>query len=492
MFNQYPESKDFSKTLLPCMADKRTYKSILASTTNNLAIIKIPTKQFKNNPSLLFGAESTISGYITFEQGAAATNDPYFTFLDCNIYTLFSSVKVLYGTQVLSYINNYAQYMQSKSDMNSSSLSKYNNSITLASLEPTTFTTIPTITTNTIVPDANAPATISNDQVFQNAGFNVAQLGCTATFNIDISSPLTASVPFSFNLQNIIGDALDNALPLHLLTNNDLIIEIELNNCATCQVCNNTDNAFKSISINELQYNAIISHIPQSVSNILYPNNTARIIGTDVKNDNKQITHNQNYLNLQYDNFKFRYVNAIIFFMQNIASNNNTLKVSISQRTGGGVYDYHIMYKNQRYPNRPINNTAEMFTQTQKCFNSTSSCITYTNYVQSNTASDPDDIFDPASAYVRAPLYTNVKKFVGGIPLVRYYSNDKHFKGVDFSESEITLNLELNKVSFLPTGQKVLRAYPTTPSANGGIVLRTYCMYDVIYEISNGDIKVIY
>jgi hypothetical protein len=376
--------------------------------------------------------------------------------------------------------------------MNSSSLSKYNNSITLASLEPTTFTTIPTITTNTIVPDANAPATISNDQVFQNAGFDAAQLGCTTTFNIDISSPLTASIPFSFNLQNIIGDAIDDALPLHLLTNNDLIIEIEFNNCTTCQVCNNTDNAFKSISINELQYNAVISHIPQSVSNILYPNNTARIIGTDVKNDNKQLSHGSNLFNIQFDNFKFKYINSIIFFMQNVASDNNQLKASISQRTGGGVYDYHIMYKNKRYPNSPINNIAEMFMQTQKCFNSTSSCITYTNYVQSNTASDPDDIFDPASAYVRAPLFTNIKKFVGGIPLQRYYSNDKHFKGVDFTESEITLNLELNKVSFLSTGQKVLKANPTTPSANGGIVLRAYCMYDVIYEISNGDIRVIY
>lgn len=490
MFNQYPESKDFSKTLLPCMADKRTYKSLTGNTSINKAIIKIPTRQFKNNPSLLFGEESTISGFATFELGSAATNEPYFAFLDCNIYTLFLSVKVSYGTQVISYIKDYAQYMQSKSDMTSKMCKS--DSITLARLEPPTFTTAPTITTNTSFIDPAAVATITNDQVFQNSGFNNAQLGYTPTFNIDLASPTTASIPFSFNLNNFIGNAIDNVIPLHLITNNDLIIEIEFNNCDTCQICNVTDNAFKSISINELQYNAVISHIPNSVSNILYPNDTARIIGTDVKNDSKQLSHGQNNFNIQFDNFKFRYINAIIFFMQNTASNNNVLKVSISQRTGGGIYDYHIMYKNKRYPNRPINNIAEMFTQTQKCFNSTSSEITYTHYAQSNTASGVDDLLDPASVFIRAPKYTNIKKFVGGIPLERYYSNDKHFKGVDFSESEITLNLELNKVTYLSTGQKVLTPVPTTPSANGSIVLEVYCLYDVIYEISNGDIKVIY
>ena len=80
MFNQYPESTDFSKIILPCMSDKRVYRSVTANTTTNLAIIKIPTRQFKNNPTLLFGAESTISGTIVFEKGAAGNQTPFFYF----------------------------------------------------------------------------------------------------------------------------------------------------------------------------------------------------------------------------------------------------------------------------------------------------------------------------------------------------------------------------------------------------------------------------
>ncbi len=489
MFNQYQESKDFNKTILSCQSDKRTYRSVTGNRSTNLAIIKIPTRQFKNNPSLLFTSESTISGYLTLEKGTQATNDPYYTFLDCNIYSLFQSVKVSHGTTVLSDIKNYAQYMQSQHDMTSSVHKKYSDSITIASLEPMVVSTEPTIDVDTTIFDPTT-ATITDGEVFQNVGMNAVDLGYSPRFAVDPISNTTSSIPFSFNLKNILGDSI-NMLPLHLIANDDLMIEIVLDNCDTCQVCNNTDNAFNSMSINDLQYNAIISHIPWSVSNILYPNNSTKIIGTDVKNDYKQVEHERPVHNLQFDNFKFKYVNAIFYFFQNIASNNNPLKASISQRTGGGVYDYHIMYEGKRYPNRPINNVSEMFTQSLKCFNSTSSKISYTNYTMSNTASLADDIFDPASNDVRAPTYGYIKKFVGGIPLHRYYSNDKHFTGVDFSRSEITLNLELSKVSYLPNGSKRVTPGGTTPAANGGIVIEVYCMYDVIYEISNGAIKVI-
>jgi hypothetical protein len=103
-----------------------------------------------------------------------------------------------------------------------------------------------------------------------------------------------------------------------------------------------------------------------------------------------------------------------------------------------------------------------------------------------------DDIFDPASTDVRAPKYSNFKKFVGGISRKSYYSNDKHFTGTDLSISQISLNIELNKVNYRENGQKIITPNPTSPAANGSILLQTYCRYDGIYEISNGDIQVIH
>jgi hypothetical protein len=491
MFNHFQESKDFNKFILPCLADKKSYKSLSGNSIKNLAIIKIPTRRFKNNPTLLFTSESNISGYLTLEKQAGATDDPYSTFLDTNIYSLFSSVKIMSGSTVISDIKNYAQYMHCKNDMTSSTHKRYSDSITLASLEPMRDSTAPTAHTTYADATDIYTTTVSNDLVFQNTGMNVANMGFSPSFG-DAITPTTTSIPFSFNLKNFLGDAIDGVLPLHLITNNDLIIEIIFDTCDTCQITNDVANGFASMSINDLQYNAILSHIPQSVSNILYPNNYAKIIGSDVKNDYKQIQHDCYNFNIQFDNYKFKYVNSIIFFFQNIGSVGNPLKSYLTQRCSGGVYDYHIMYENKRYPNVAIQNIAEMFSQTLKCFDSTSSNIAFTHYVNGVTASLTDDIFDPASTDVRAPNYSNFKKFVGGISLKRYYSDDKHFTGTDLSKSQISLNLELNKVNYRENGQKIITPNPTSPAANGSILLQTYCMYDVIYELSNGDIKIIH
>jgi hypothetical protein len=57
---------------------------------------------------------------------------------------------------------------------------------------------------------------------------------------------------------------------------------------------------------------------------------------------------------------------------------------------------------------------------------------------------------------------------------------------------DIILNIELNKVNYRENGQKIIKPNPTSPAAKGSILLQTYCMYDGIYEISNGDIQVIH
>ena len=93
----------------------------------------------------------------------------------------------------------------------------------------------------------------------------------------------------AFNLKNFLGDAIDGLLPLHLITNNDLILEIEFDTCDNCMLACDADNNIASMSIVDLQYNAILTHIPTSVSNLLYPNNTATIVGVDKYSDIKQV-----------------------------------------------------------------------------------------------------------------------------------------------------------------------------------------------------------
>jgi hypothetical protein len=80
-----------------------------------------------------------------------------------------------------------------------------------------------------------------------------------------------------------------------------------------------------------------------SVSNLLYPNKSAVLVGIDKYNDIKQLPSNISNINVQYDNFKFKHAKAIIFFFQNISSRNNAQRSFISQRSKGNAYSYSLM-----------------------------------------------------------------------------------------------------------------------------------------------------
>ena len=217
-------------------------------------------------------------------------------------------MRVLYGSTVISDINSYAQYMQSENDMTLSPSDKYLHSINLATAElaggsdAVGTNNIPIVTTTTAAFATPTVGVITNPVAFQNGAINIAQMGFAPTFVSNMSS-----VPFSFNLKNFLGDAVDGLLPLHLITNNDLILEIEIDTCDNTQVSDAAGNAMASISVFDLQYNAILTHIPQSVSNLLYPNNSATLVGVDKYSDIKQIPSNISNINVQYDNFKYKY-----------------------------------------------------------------------------------------------------------------------------------------------------------------------------------------
>lgn len=253
-------------------------------------------------------------------------------------------------------------------------------------------------------------------------------------------------------------------------------------------MCDNAANQINSISICELQYNAIISKIPWSVSQLLFSNNEAMLIGIDKRNDFRYIPQNATTINVQYDNFKNHYARAIIFFFINLASRNDQTKAFITQRQKGS-YSYSLMYNNKTYPNKRIDNVAEMFNQTLKCFDSKKSSITYLQYNNNLlTSADDDYLYDTGTTDYLGPDYGKIKRFLGGVNLQRYHSDDKHFRGVDISDSALSLNIDLASVTYSTTGMKTV-----TPQgiSVGNCYLVSYCIYDVKYHIKDGDIKVI-
>jgi hypothetical protein len=194
-------------------------------------------------------------------------------------------------------------------------------------------------------------------------------------------------------------------------------------------------------------------------------------------------------MNIQYDNFKFKYAKAVIFFFQNTLSRNLQTRAYISQRTKGGAYSYSLMYNNKTYPNTKIENVSEQFNQTLKCFNSNKSTLPFTHYSNNLSATSQDDYIQISGTEIVAPVYQFFKKFVGGIPLQRYYTDDKHFTGIDISVSSLSLNIELATVSYNASGNKTIT--PAVLLTNNTYVLQSYCIFDVVYNIKDGEITMI-
>ena len=55
----------------------------------------------------MFTSESTISGYLTLEQGTLAYNEPYYTLLDCNIYSLFQKEALVENVHLAKDVHDY-------------------------------------------------------------------------------------------------------------------------------------------------------------------------------------------------------------------------------------------------------------------------------------------------------------------------------------------------------------------------------------------------
>ena len=147
------------------------------------------------------------------------------------------------------------------------------------------------------------------------------------------------------------------------------------------------------------------------------------------------------------------------------------------------------MYNNKAYPNTKIENVSEQFNQTLKCFNSKRSTIPYTHYANNFALASQDDYIQIVGGEYVAPIYAYFRKFIGGIPLQRYQTNDKYLTGIDISVSSLSLNIDLATVSYSSLGGKTITQaiLPT----NNAYVLQSYCIFDVVYNIKDGDITMI-
>lgn len=118
--------------------------------------------------------------------------------------------------------------------------------------------------------DADYTTTISNQNGLNNDLFNNLFLG---------ASPIYGDHFFQFSvpLYNIL---VDKPILLDLL-GKPLVIEIDTSRSHDTYFTQDGSNRINEIYLYNLTYNITISYIPNDVSDILFPNNEAILLGTD-------------------------------------------------------------------------------------------------------------------------------------------------------------------------------------------------------------------
>lgn len=267
------------------------------------AIIEIDPRKYKNTPALLFTKESRLRGVISFFR--AGTASEFHRYFENNIYSIFRHMQIKCGDEILNDGRNHAQYCHMTNDATRGINERYSDSIDYVAMRPILDNTAITAETFEVTPGVYATDVLTQSSR-HNAMFNNLFLGPSQTAQ-------TQSYYFSVPLLNFMGLYNNKPIPLHLL-DTPITIEFILNEPDDISFAHDNANRVTRYTISNLQYDANISFIPKEVSDILYPNNEAQLLGKDYKFSQRAIQAGSTTINESFGEFKYKYAKNFLFF----------------------------------------------------------------------------------------------------------------------------------------------------------------------------------
>lgn len=455
-------------------AQERLY--LMTQTTSPLrVIIEIDPRKYKNKPALLFTKESRLRGLISIDKAGQAIE--FYRYLDNNIYSMFEHMQVKYGDIILNDHRNCAQYCHMVNDATRGIDERYTDNIDYLALRP--------IVTNTQITATTVDngmggylTTIENQTSRHNAMFNNLFLGV---------SPITSthSYYFSIPLLNIMGSYNNKPIPLHLL-DKPITIEFTLQDPDDMFFTGEAGNRVSRYRLSNLQYDACISFIPKEVSNVMFPNGEAQLLGKDYKFSQRHLSAGSTMVNEMFNEFKYRYAKNFLFFFVNPQSRNNNLKIYTSQRLKAYAEEFYLRYNNEYYPKNRIRGNGDMLANVKKCFSGKAGILNVDMYETNanihTTASDTAYIAPNASP--NPPTYASFKKFIGAIPLQKYnYDKEEYLNGMDLSLDDLALEAQ-----FIQVSNNANPETRTIIALTEALSLFVYLEFDKVYTIKNGEI----
>ena len=438
-------------------------------------IIKIDPRKYKNRPALLFTKESRLRGLITIGKAGAAAE--FYRYLENNIYSIFKDMTIKCGDVILNDNKNYAQYCHMINDATRGVEERYSDSVDCLSLRP--IVSNPQITATTVDDGMGGYlTTVDNQTSRHNVLFNNLFLGV---------SPIHAKHNFYFSipLLDFMGSYINKPIPLHLL-DKPITIEFTINDPDEIFFASVGTNRISNYTLSEIKYDACISFIPKEVSDAMFPNGEAQLIGKDYKFSQRHMQSGSSYFNDVFGEFKYKYAKNFLFFFVNPQSTDRKLKVFISQRIKANMDEYCLKYNGEYYPKNKIVGYGDMIANVKKCFGGKFGILNYDMYYTNanNHETVTDTAYIAPNASPNPPDYSSFKKFIGAISLQKYSMEKEDFlNGMDITEHD--LSLEFNLVQISLSTQPILKTQFYLTEA---LSLFVYLEYDKIYTIKNGEI----
>jgi len=377
------------------------------------------------------------------------------TYIDGNIFSLFSRLRILHGSGVCEDILYTNKLFHAIADLQINEVERRGMCLTH------------------LISDT----TLTGGQLYNSGALGAKIYASDTALNASDSPYYYACFVLPSAL---LGSLAQKALPIGLMGASSLYLELELAPTAHAFVCSNATTACNSYTIDNFYYNAKISTLPADIDAALIQS-TGGIINLPAisyKTEMKTIATGSSAFNDKFS-FQFSSIKNFLFFVQNSVTANNTVNTaggagmlsrSCTTRPRANINEYFLTINGQQYPTQSIVGYARQYMELLRAFNSLTDTngggiISYFNYIQ--------DAHGNASDYLAAqPNYgdTVQRRWLGSVDMDRFsgMTSDALMAGSS------TIGQQLNLVVNFST--------PTTDA----LVLYAAVMYDILYHIEGG------
>jgi len=458
----YGSNKPMSAAGKPMIARFRSDNTEYAN--GDIIRIEIPTGRAGQH---LFPKSSFIEGQVKVTATSGAGNINEGIYIDQSVFALFNRIRVIHGSTTIEDFLYCNKVWTSILDLQYSEAERRALSIT-----------------HLVAGDAVTANALANTVPTYNSGTCGFKLGnCNNTAGGEVT---TSTIDFCFPLPSaVLGTLSQKALPLGQCGAGSIYLELTLEAPNVAFMIEDisgtaTTANVKSFAVSQIYYNGKITNLPADVDQALLQS-TGGIINlpaVSYKAEYKTIANGTTTFTDKFS-FQFSSLKCFCFFIQaQTVAMGVVNKRSVSSRPKAYIQDYFLSINGEAFPSQTIQTPSRMYAELLRAYDALTdttagAIINYNNYAISNVISSSGVFSSTAKNGYGSYSTTLQERFLAGIDLDR------------FNHQSSTLMSGTSSIGQLVS---LILNFDPTKGVDANTSLYAFCMYDVMYNVENGQI----